>query len=162
MATAAVHSYHPRLHPHSAIFGEAEETQPLVPSSPPVEASTSSSASAPDAIFALYTNEDIHADDANDVDLQAALIADPDNVEAKAMLHARSQTLDKVRVLSFPTRRALANHPFPCNLLSSSPQPHLRPLPLDHHRQLWTKIAFPVRVLATHITCTHTTSSWRG
>ncbi|KAF6748224.1 hypothetical protein DFP72DRAFT_578781 [Ephemerocybe angulata] len=38
------------------------------------------------------------ADDLDDnvVDLHAALMADPDNVEAKAMLHARSQTIDKL------------------------------------------------------------------
>ena len=34
-------------------------------------------------------------------DLQAALMADPDNIEAKALLHARSQTIDKVRCRRF-------------------------------------------------------------
>lgn len=34
--------------------------------------------------------------DSSSSDLRAALMADPDNVEAKALLHARSQTIDKV------------------------------------------------------------------
>ena len=38
--------------------------------------------------------------DSSSTDLRAALMADPDNVEAKAMLHARSQTIDKVCISS--------------------------------------------------------------
>ncbi|KAJ2919617.1 hypothetical protein MD484_g795, partial [Candolleomyces efflorescens] len=34
--------------------------------------------------------------DSSSSDLRAALMADPDNVEAKALLHARSQTIDKL------------------------------------------------------------------
>ncbi|TEB33996.1 hypothetical protein FA13DRAFT_1754030 [Coprinellus micaceus] len=41
-------------------------------------------------------------------DLQAALIADPDNVEAKAMLHARTQTLDKLERISIEIWREVA------------------------------------------------------
>lgn len=99
MATTAVHSYHPRLHPHDVIFGEAVEADPPVPassSSLPAIEPASHPALADDDVLALYTNENVRADEIIDVDLQAALIADPDNVEAKAMLHARSQTLDKV------------------------------------------------------------------
>ena len=63
------HSYHPNLHPEAAASRRGN------------------------------SNADDVTDDSSSADLRAALMADPDNVEAKAMLHARSQTIDKVCII---------------------------------------------------------------
>ena len=91
MAMAAVHSYHPRLHPRSIL----DEPDPFVGPTTSFDDYLATFAANDDVVI-LDTDENPNADGGPDVDLQAALIADPDNVEAKAMLHARSQTLDKV------------------------------------------------------------------